>query len=607
MAVETTPLGFKAPDGNELVRNGDNAVADNARKAQELIAADRGRLSAIEAKNGQQDVRLGAVESKNTAQDGRLTAAEGATSALTTRVGAAEAKNTAQDARLSAGETRNTQQDARLTSIESKNTTQDSRLTAAENAATALTGRVAATESTNTAQDGRLSAVESKNAAQDTAITAAETSAKTYADSRDATIRAEDRALWRAEDDAHQAAAEANSRAYLDSLDVARRADPGMPGPQAPDPTYLEVVTDAAGAVTRGTLPDGTQHLPSAKIDRANLAGEVKQQIDSASYLQATVDSTGLIAEPFAVGPDGCTPMWVLERWAERMAPLIAPAIGLVPYPKIAAFGDSMTNGFLGGGPTYPIALASALGVEVQNFGIPSQTSHEIALRQGGLHLSLTVAGDSIPASGSVAVTAYAPTGTWRSGFAWSFPGTLAGIDGTLTKASDNTWSFTRTTAGTATTCPPGTLFVPATEKPYDSWIQIIWAGRNNVSNAAIVQADIDSMVANLAPLNKKFLILSVCNGQNEPAGSAGYNNVAAVNTSLQSAYPDNYVDLRAWLISSGLAAAGITATAADNTAIAEDRIPPSLMVDNLHFTGTGYTIVGTYLATVIRAKGYIQ
>jgi len=390
------------------------------------------------------------------------------------------------------------------------------------------------------------------------------------------------------------------------SLDIARRADPGMPGPQGTDATYVEVVTDAAGVVTRGTLADGTQHLPSAKIDRGNVAGEIKQQVDSASYYRATVDSTGVIAEPMAVGPDGCTPMWVLERWAQRMAPLLGPALGLVPYTKIAAFGDSMTNGYLGGGPTYPIALASALGVEVQNFGIPSQTSHEIALRQGGLQITLTVTGNSIPATASVAVTAYSPSDTWRSGFTWSFAGTLAGIDGTLTKASDNTWSFTRTAAGTAAACPPGTVFVPATEKPYDSWIQILWSGRNNV-NTAVVKADTDAMVANLTPQNKQFLILSVFNGQNEPSGSAGYNNVAAVNAALAAAYPNNYVDLRAWIINSGLAAAGITPTAADTTAISEDRIPPSLMVDNLHLTGTGYTIIGTYLASVIRAKGYIK
>lgn len=38
MAVETTPLGFKKPDDNELFRDGNEAISVNAQKAQDLIA-----------------------------------------------------------------------------------------------------------------------------------------------------------------------------------------------------------------------------------------------------------------------------------------------------------------------------------------------------------------------------------------------------------------------------------------------------------------------------------------------------------------------------------------------------------------------------------------
>jgi hypothetical protein len=48
MAVTTTPLGFKKPDGNELARNGDNVIADNAQVAQDQIAAARSRLTYVE-------------------------------------------------------------------------------------------------------------------------------------------------------------------------------------------------------------------------------------------------------------------------------------------------------------------------------------------------------------------------------------------------------------------------------------------------------------------------------------------------------------------------------------------------------------------------------
>jgi len=46
MAVEETPLGFLKPDGNERVRDGENVIATNAQKAQDLIAALQERLPA---------------------------------------------------------------------------------------------------------------------------------------------------------------------------------------------------------------------------------------------------------------------------------------------------------------------------------------------------------------------------------------------------------------------------------------------------------------------------------------------------------------------------------------------------------------------------------
>lgn len=50
MAVEPTPLGFLKPDGNERVKDGENVIAHNAQKAQDLIAASQARIGIAEAK-----------------------------------------------------------------------------------------------------------------------------------------------------------------------------------------------------------------------------------------------------------------------------------------------------------------------------------------------------------------------------------------------------------------------------------------------------------------------------------------------------------------------------------------------------------------------------
>jgi hypothetical protein len=52
MAIEVTPLGFQKPDGYELVREGDNVIATNAQKAEELLADSRGRLVQLESAAG---------------------------------------------------------------------------------------------------------------------------------------------------------------------------------------------------------------------------------------------------------------------------------------------------------------------------------------------------------------------------------------------------------------------------------------------------------------------------------------------------------------------------------------------------------------------------
>ena len=52
MAIEVTPLGFQKPDGNELVKQGDNVIAANAQKAQDLHAKARADIVNLQAAAG---------------------------------------------------------------------------------------------------------------------------------------------------------------------------------------------------------------------------------------------------------------------------------------------------------------------------------------------------------------------------------------------------------------------------------------------------------------------------------------------------------------------------------------------------------------------------
>lgn len=48
MAVELTPLGFKKPNGFELVRQGDNVISDNAQKADDLLTEVKSNIADLE-------------------------------------------------------------------------------------------------------------------------------------------------------------------------------------------------------------------------------------------------------------------------------------------------------------------------------------------------------------------------------------------------------------------------------------------------------------------------------------------------------------------------------------------------------------------------------
>ena len=48
MAITTTPLGFQKPDGNELLKNGDNVISANADVAEAVISSISGRLGQAE-------------------------------------------------------------------------------------------------------------------------------------------------------------------------------------------------------------------------------------------------------------------------------------------------------------------------------------------------------------------------------------------------------------------------------------------------------------------------------------------------------------------------------------------------------------------------------
>lgn len=256
--------------------------------------------------------------------------------------------------------------------------------------------------------------------------------------------------------------------------------------------------------------------------------------------------------------------LWILLLAAPFAAGCAAspPTKGVTPPSssgtnQITGWGDSLTSGGEDGGPvTWPNVLQKLTGLTVNNEGVGQQTSTQIAVRQGGVPTSVTVAGNQIPASGPVTIAfpaGYEPVTDQNS--YQGYLGTILGVPGSVTEYH-SVYSFTRTAPGSAVTVPPGTAFVPSNGTLNNGFV-VIWAGRNDYQDESQVLSDIAAMVASL-PTPKRFLVMSVLNeenddpnlSQNEYANITGYHDIIALNAALAAAYPHNYLDIRALLVS---------------------------------------------------------
>ncbi len=333
--------------------------------------------------------------------------------------------------------------------------------------------------------------------------------------------------------------------------------------------------------------------------DSEELAFAVTDELGRASWIQA--DMAGLPTQET---------IDILAARIQASAPLAARPTGLT------TIGDSLTMG--GQGSTdvhWPTLVADRLGLPVWNPAVAGEAAFDAAFRSGALVPQVTVAGGQIgTGTDTVTITTITPTGKWgwRSGSSAGgqlgiFPGCrLCGVAGTLKHSqSDGSWTFTPDVSrGVAVPVPAGSPIRVTAGAAHRGDIWTIWIGRNDLDFGDI-QNSVEPM-RSFMDNPDRFLILSIPNSANEPSGSSGYQTVASLNAAIQAAWPDQYVDVRAWLVADGLQAVGLTPTAQDTTDIASDIIPTSLRADIVHLNLAGATALAGHLASIIDQKGWV-
>lgn len=276
----------------------------------------------------------------------------------------------------------------------------------------------------------------------------------------------------------------------------------------------------------------------------------------------------------------------------------------------IVYWGDSLTEGNQAAdGGSIPGYMRNLLSDwTVYNFGRGGDMSNSIACRQGGMNY-VVKAGQTIPASGSVTLQITDNIGSENVGVrlfeglpAWASlnPCSIAGVRGNLARVSssypNNEAIFTRLEAGEAVSIDRPTTVISNGEI-FKGFIIILSGGTNggfDTSNPSELVNIYRWMIdhANV----EKYIVMGQYHGTN----SSWQLNC---NKLLQAEFGRHFLDAETYMktpIYNGdaivssyvLADEGLTPTADDLTAIANNQYPPQIMYDGVHFNKWGYDCI---------------
>ena len=263
------------------------------------------------------------------------------------------------------------------------------------------------------------------------------------------------------------------------------------------------------------------------------------------------------------------------------------------PVTDMIFWGDSLTAGAGGGGTTYCAVCAGLLGKSYKNCGVGGETEQTIAARQGGNNLVIPAGNvngnysfsQMLDETGKQILPLRQGTGSNTVN-----PVLINGQSCTLS-LSDETYTISGYT---------GTLSfaTPALFSGFSVYgdITVIFVGTNGLGSNTVAEriSYIQSMISRIG---RKYVVMGISYGNN--------TDRAADDAAMREAFGNHFFPTRKMLVNYGLAVAGITPTTQDNTDIASGTVPTSLRSDHVHLNASGYTALGTMLASFIVGLGY--
>lgn len=278
---------------------------------------------------------------------------------------------------------------------------------------------------------------------------------------------------------------------------------------------------------------------------------------------------------------------------------------------KVVTLGDSVDYGTgttnAGVYSMYARMKSAFPDTDARTLAIGGCVIQQQAALFGAAPVAVAAASGEVPASGAMPLSTVSPQFMHVSGGGSisSVTGHLAGVAGTMTQ-SGGAYTFTRTTDGDAVPLTTVNSFFVADTGQYDlrNRIVIIGGGINNSeaqqSDGTVVEV-MQQIVDHIAPLTKKFLVLTVLNSTSETVGTSGYDVIMECNRQIKARWPNNYYDRRQQLVD-----AFDPNDPTDVAANANDTPPPSKMSDPIHPNNDGHGVMYDGLAEKMILKGYL-
>lgn len=297
------------------------------------------------------------------------------------------------------------------------------------------------------------------------------------------------------------------------------------------------------------------------------------------------------------------------------------------PAPTaFVAHGDSTTYGADLNDPVterWTTMLGTRLGITIDNHGLSGARAEEIAAFSGGITITGTVDGGSIPASGNASIQASGLNiDPWRAGMGPvlgpSYPAVVLADDGTRVEGTFKYQTnliryFTRTIPGAA--IPTGKIEIRAAidRRPF----LFLGMGTNNeptIADGSQTLADVLTWYRDITTRwQGDYLVWGLLDrGYNERPGTVTGDLITALEARLGDMYGDRFLNVRRYLASQQALTDAVifnpafTPTSDDTIAVGVGRIPPSFRFNygSVHLNALGHQLQARLIHRYMRLRG---